>query len=291
MELIESFKPGEFVLAKFLLGLFNFVGLVENIVVTVAILTNYILWDIPSNWFVLSLAIVYTLFCVYAGVIFIHFQPTKHLPSLMKSVWFIEPLARVSYLSSSSSLFIVMFNRFLSIYDSLKYPSRITLERAKRLIIIVWSVAIFMTILTDIWSPIDFLSFICFTLSSLSTIVLNIYLFNKASNQRKTIKRQHVTVITGQKRSMMSEYRSFFRLAMVTFTSGVAYAFTIVFGIFRYKRFRQRFSFVSTDGSCKFYCVHNEFCLWSTCLLYHFSRIQENLQQIQNSLFRTIQSG
>ena len=64
MESTESFKPGEFVVLKFLLGLFSFVGLVENVAVIVVFLTSYILRDIPSNWFVLSLAIADTLSCV-----------------------------------------------------------------------------------------------------------------------------------------------------------------------------------------------------------------------------------
>ena len=55
---MESFRSGEFVVLKVLLGLLNFVGFTENVAVIEAILLSYTLWDTPANWFVLSLAIV-----------------------------------------------------------------------------------------------------------------------------------------------------------------------------------------------------------------------------------------
>ena len=229
MEFTESVEVWECVAVKVLLGLFSLVGFAENVVVIVAILTSYILRDIPSNWFVLSLAFGDVLFCVYSSVIFIHLQPKKNLPNVLNSLWYIKPLALISYLSSSSSLFVLIFNRFLSIYDSLKYRSRMTLERAKRLIFLLWVLIVLMAIFSEI------LSFICFSLCCLSIVALNVYLLKKASEQRRAIKRQHAAVITGQKKSMMNEYRSFFRLAVVTFTFGVASIFNIAFEVFRLK--------------------------------------------------------
>ena len=234
MESTESFQPAEFVVLKFLLGLFSFVGFAENAAVIMVVLTSYVLRDIPSNWFVLSLAIGDALFCVYASVIFIHFQPRKHLPNILKSLWYIQPLGLLSYLSSSSSLLVLIFNRFLSIYNSLKYPSRMTLERAKRLIFVVWIVAVLLAILYERWTSVRLLSVIYFTLTSLSTIALNVYLLKKAIEQRRAIKRQHAAVITGQKKSIMSEYRSFFRLTVVTFTFAVASIYTTLFSIYRF---------------------------------------------------------
>ena len=234
MESTESFTAAEFVLLKFLLGLFSFVGLAENAAVIMVILTSYVLRDIPSNWFVLSLAIGDALFCVYAGVIFIHFQPRKHLPNILKPLWYIAPLGLLSFLSSSSSLLVLIFNRFLSIYYSLKYQSRMTLKRAKYLIFLVWGVAVLLTILYEIWTFVRLLSVIYFTLTSFSTIALNVYLLKKASEQRRAINRQHAAVITGQKKSMISEYRSFFRLAVVTLTFAVASIYNTFFTFYRF---------------------------------------------------------
>ena len=232
MESTESFKPGEFVMLKFLLGLFSFFGFVENVAVIVVFLTSHILHDIPSSWFVLSLVVADTLSCVYASVAFVHFHPTNHLPKDLRSLRYMPPLGRISYLSS---LFVLIFNRFLSIYDSLKYPSRIIRGRAKRLIFLVWSVVFLITILCHVSTLLEFLSHIYITLVSFFIIAFNVYLLKKARDQHRTIKR-HTVVITGEKKSMTSEYRSLFRLTMVTFTFAVVAIYNVVFTIFRFSR-------------------------------------------------------
>ena len=103
IQFTETFKPGEFVVLKFVLGLFSFFGFAKNAAVIVVFLTSNSLRDIPSNWFVLSLAIGDALFCVYASVIFIYFHQTKHLSNALRSLWYVQSLTRISYLTSPAA--------------------------------------------------------------------------------------------------------------------------------------------------------------------------------------------
>ena len=110
-----------------------------------------------------------------------------------------------------------------------------TRERAKRLIFLVWSVVFLITILCHVSTLLEFLSHIYITLVSFFIIAFNVYLLKKARDQHRTIKR-HTVVITGEKKSMTSEYRSLFRLTMVTFTFAVVAIYNVVFTIFRFSR-------------------------------------------------------
>ena len=211
------FTDAEFVAVKSLFALSSLVGSVENIVVIVAILTSDILLDIPSNWFVLSLALADALVCILA-------LPFLGVQEIILAEIF-QAFAILTLFSSSGNLLILTFNRFLSVYDSLKYPSRMTVGRAKRLVLVPWGLAFFFAItamvvyLADV--PVQALRYIWivyyFVVTTL-VVALNGYTLKKAKDHHKTIKRQHNSVITGQQKSLMREYRSFFRLVAVIMT-------------------------------------------------------------------------
>lgn len=214
-ESTDVFSPDEAVAVKFVLCLIALVGLFENVVVIFAILTSDILLDVPSNWFVLSLAFADVLACI---VVF------PHLIGPLVSVMDVYgAFVSLAFLSSSNNLFLLTFNRFLSIYDSLKYPNRMTRGLAKRLVLVPWGIAVFLAI-GDVasrvmnTSELHYTGIVYFTLTSVLTIGLNIYMFKKARDQRNAINRLHESVMTGQKKNMLKEYRAVLRLMVVTLT-------------------------------------------------------------------------
>lgn len=215
-DLGTDFMAGEFLTIKLFLGIFSLVGSVENIAVVVAILTSDTLLDVPSHWFVLSLAFADTLDCLLT---------VPEVSRLSQSgIIAFRVVFLFTLLSSSGSLLILTFNRFLSIFDSLKYPSRMTIPRAKLLVSAAWGIAVLLclvsgvAILADAPYLLD-VTAVYYTSVTVLTIGLNSYMVKKASEQRRIIKLQHKAVLTGQQKSLISEYRSLFRLVTITATN------------------------------------------------------------------------
>ena len=84
-------------------------------------------------------------------------------------------------------------NRFLSVYDSLRYPSRMNVERAKYLVLAPWCVAVLLTILTGL-SVITDIQLVYEPISISTTVItlaLNVYILKAAIKQRNAIKMLH----------------------------------------------------------------------------------------------------
>ena len=228
-----SIELAEFVAANFFLGLFSFVGLAVNCAVIAAILSNKVLRDIPSNLFVLSLAIADAFLCLIYSAICLHMARSKLLTETLRFTRYIVHLTRLALLSGSSNLLLLIYNRFISIYDPFNYLERMTLKRAKLLIFVVWSLAVVLACLSAVSSFVVYLTVIHLAVCELATTAINVYLLKQASDQRKAIARLHKSVLTGQKRSVMREYRSFLRLTVVICTSTLANVYNVVSWFYR----------------------------------------------------------
>ena len=208
------FAPGELIAAKSLYGTLGFVGSAENLVVIAAIATNDVLLDVPSNWFVLSLALADAVVSVAA------FPRCVHLPE--SAMVFLGVCLQFALLASAGNLLFLTFNRFLSVYDSLRYPSRMTVERAKHLVLAPWCVAVLLTILTGLsivtgtkllYVPISY-----YISTTVITLALNVYMLKAAMKQRNAIKILHVGIATGHQRTLRREHRLWLRLVIVAGT-------------------------------------------------------------------------
>ncbi|CAB4017047.1 cannabinoid receptor 1, partial [Paramuricea clavata] len=140
----QTFGDFECIIMRFLFVFTGSVGLLENIVVVTIILHSRIMLDFPSNWFVLSLAIADAIFC-FAAI------PLINALCLGASyIILIGVVAQFVTIASAGNLFILTFNRFLSVYNSLRYPGLMTYRRAKCLVVIPWGIAFLMSVLVGI---------------------------------------------------------------------------------------------------------------------------------------------
>ena len=113
------------------------VGFLENLGVVLVVLKNRIMLDCPGNWFVLSLALGDALMCIVVNLVVDITLAQRYLP-------FLSTVFRFLMLSTSGNLFMLTFNRFLSLYNSLRYPALMTTKRAKCLTLLPWIISFFI---------------------------------------------------------------------------------------------------------------------------------------------------
>ena len=138
--LCQYFTSAELVVIKMLYGLLGSIGLVENVGVILVILFKNIMLEVPSNWFVLSVAIADIITCS-AGIALVFIMDVQNSNTLIVVFAFIFQFAM---LSSTGSLSLLTFNRFLSVYTLLRYPAIMTVSRAKFLVGLPWIAAGFL---------------------------------------------------------------------------------------------------------------------------------------------------
>lgn len=119
-----------------LLAVLGFLG--NGIVVYIITSTNKYV-DVPANIFVLSQA-----FADLAAVLSI---PVYILHMYIWNWGVMYVILTFVWISSLGSLFLLTFNRLLSVADSLKYPRRMTPCRAKILVVIIWIAALVISLL------------------------------------------------------------------------------------------------------------------------------------------------
>ena len=121
-------------------------------------------------------------------------------------------------LSRWGNLFVLTFNRFLSLYNSLRYPAQMTVSKAKYLTLLPWFIAFFLSILytsfqwTNLSSYLVGVYYIALVLSIAS---LNIYIFKMARDKSKVIKRLERAVQAPK--TAKREYRLTVRLLLISF--------------------------------------------------------------------------
>ena len=163
-------------------GLLGTVGFLENIGVIFVILLNRIMLDFPSNWFVLSLALSDTVTCIFLNVhVNIRFISHQNVETMAIPVRFLA-------MATTGSLFTVTLNRYLSVYNSLRYPAIMTTMKAKCLVVIVWIIAF---VFSPAYESMPQLAYVVGTYYGAlisSNMILNMYILKQARDKRKQIK-------------------------------------------------------------------------------------------------------
>lgn len=168
----------------------SFLGLFGNgVVIYVITLRRY--FDVPANIFIL-------------GQAFSDFGTAISLPiytvHMYVGIWDIFYwYTAVVWLASLGSLFLLTFNRLLSIIDSFAYPRLMTLARAKALVVVNWIMALLVTLypLLVPWPSLNTnLGRYYIVIITALVILFNIYLFRQAKIQSQKMKRQN-RVVTG----------------------------------------------------------------------------------------------
>ncbi|XP_028400052.1 cannabinoid receptor 1-like [Dendronephthya gigantea] len=197
--------------------LVSMIGTFQNLMVIAALLfSRNNLLQIPSNWFVLSLATADFLVCGVSVPLYIahlhvfiwqHFLAFGHFTTII----------------SAGSLFLLTFNRFLSIYDTLSYMKRMTVFRAKSLAMGMWCAAISLAIINTVTKNYVekvavFLSIAYYLMINILTAGFHVYMFRISWNKTKAIRGQRLAVMSGQQKNVMQEYNHLLRLAIIAGT-------------------------------------------------------------------------
>ena len=159
------------------------VGLVGNVTVVAIILHQRFMLDIPSTWFVLSLAVADTLFCL--AVI-----PLTNAICSGSYIMILGVVSQFITMASAGNLFTLTFNRFLSVYNSLRYPALMTCSRAKCLVLIPWVTSFLLSAVVGVSiqagiQKIHYIHSSYYTVLIILTSGLNIYMLKLARNKRK----------------------------------------------------------------------------------------------------------
>lgn len=192
------------------------IGTFQNLMVIAAVLfSRNNLLQIPSNWFVLSLATADFLVCSVSVPLYI--------VHLYVFIWqqFLA-FGHFTTIISAGSLFLLTFNRFLSIYDTLSYMKRMTVFRAQSLAMGMWCVAISLAIintLTKIYvENVVFLSIAYYLIINILTAGFHLYMFRVSWKKTKAIRGQRLAVMSGQQKNVIQEYNRLLRLAIIAGT-------------------------------------------------------------------------
>ena len=207
------------------------VGFLVNLGVILVLINNKIMLDFPANWFVLSLAAGDATTCVLINLLVSVFI----IPG--EKVEIVETLLRFVFLSGCGNLLLLTFNRFLSVYNPLRYPAYMTTFKAKRLAVIPWITALLLSASYEYsrWAKVkhaSYVGFIYYCALVLSITAFNIYIFKVAREKSKEIKKLETAVLgpkLANKRSSAKEYRLAIRLLVVTVTFLVSCITLIVF--------------------------------------------------------------
>ncbi len=211
------FTTNELCLIMTALVLISVIGTFQNLLVVAAVFfSRNRLLEIPSSWFVLSLATADLFVC---GV-----SVPMYIIHLYLFVW--EPFlafGQFTTLISSGSLVLLTFNRFLSIYDTLGYIKNMTVNRAQSLAMGMWLLAIILTIisrLAQIYSAeyLIFLSITYYVIINILTAGFHLYMFRVSWAKTRAIKGQRLLVLSGQQKNAIQEYNHLFRLVLIVGT-------------------------------------------------------------------------
>lgn len=215
----SSLPSSEIILTQLCHGLLGTIGFLENVAVVMVILFNKsrILLDFPSNWFVLSLAVIDALTCVVINlVVNIYFIAGRKIDILVTMVRFVAHC-------TSGNLFVLTLNRFLSVYNCLRYPAIMTVSRAKRLVLLPWVIGLLLCPLYEYsrWAKLPDMTYVggaYYGTIILSITALNIYILKQARDKSKKIKELEMAVLGKRTESSMKDYRLVIRLLIVSLT-------------------------------------------------------------------------
>ena len=220
----DRFTDSEITVMHLCHHFFGGVGVVENLVVIAILLHHRQMLTFPANWFVLSLAASDAMAClVTLLLVHIYIIAGRTIPILTVLFGFVV-------LSTSGNLFAITFNRFLSVYNSLRYPVYMTTRRAKVLALIPWVNAFVLQAYSFVKGK-NFASEVYYGALIISIVALNVYLLKTARDKRNEIKRLEAAVFGANAKSSIRDYGLIIRLTIVTLTFFACCIPLMVFGI------------------------------------------------------------
>ena len=179
----EVIPEGEIAAIRVCHSLLGTVGVLENIAVVFVLLSNIMMLDFPSNWFVLSLASADAVTCIVLNVL------VNLCLNSCQNIEIYASLFRFLAMVTTGSLFTITFNRFLSVYNSLRYPAIMTTSRAKFLVLIVWTTASVLSPAYELMTQLSYVVGTYYGLLITWIIILNMYMLKQARDKRKGRKR------------------------------------------------------------------------------------------------------
>ena len=131
---------------------FGAVILLGNLSVFLSIATRPRLRQQPMNLFIASLAITDIIMAVVVVPSYSLFCVGCLEYSVSKYCWFMEGAKDIALASSIYNLLAISYDRALAVYQPLQYPSLMTRRRALFIIIIVWSLSLFVALIRNFWN-------------------------------------------------------------------------------------------------------------------------------------------
>ena len=230
------------------------VGFIENIVVVLVVLRKRTtLLGIPSNRFVLSLALADAVVCLAAISAVACFTTGRNYDIFCNIIQF-------ALLVSVGNLLLLTFNRFLAVYTSLRYPALMTTERAKGLQVAAWIMAVIFSVLGPLSKQpgFKFLVYVknaYYTMNILIIISFNVYLLKQAKDKRKMSTHNGGPV---SKVLFKRDFRLVIRLLILNLIFfGSCVPLMIIFHIYSSKESRQSASYVRKVVWCYFAVLLN----------------------------------
>ena len=218
------FTPGELVAITFFEMSVSGIGVATNFAVIVPVLRKlHILFDTPAMFLVLNLVFVDAVVSLLA---FPRVALTHETGLVI-----LDCFTQFTLLASADNLLLLVLNRFLSIYDAMRYPSYTIVGRMEGAVVAVvllpWSAAIFFPTLvyvTDI-QEFMYISAVYYTVLTLLTTAMDGYMVINAFDQRKAIEKQHNSVMKSQPKSLLKRWEPLLRpiaVRLIFFTSSVS---------------------------------------------------------------------
>lgn len=194
------------------LGFFGFVGFLQNLVVILSIILTDGFLDAPANVFVLSLAGADLLVCGVSAPLLIY--NCYH--------WIFTTFITVSkfiVVATTGNIFIMTFNRFVSIVRPLKYPKIITFKRAVFLVAMAWFLASSVPVMAIIGltykvKPMIHITRYFLAIYITSSSSMYVYMYFLARKQRANL-RQLNYAVTGQMQTTLEEFKALRSLFMI----------------------------------------------------------------------------
>lgn len=202
----------EKVIIDLLLIIFALLGILGNTVVVSAIVRFSSYADVPANIFTLSLAIGDLLAAGSIPVYIYHLHKSNFIVSLICLVF-------VGH-ATLGSLFLLTFNRFVSVLSPFNYPQKMTPFRARLMVVVVWCIAVIASMIQAVSheypnKKVLILERIYMLATIISILFFNCSMFRQSRTQAQKVKTLNY-IATGQQESLKEEFKSARTLAVIT---------------------------------------------------------------------------
>lgn len=174
---------------------------------------------------------------------------------------FLCGIVQFALLVSVGNLLLLTFNRFLSVYTSLRYPALLTIKRAKGLQTAPWILAFIFSVTEALShgtsvSLVLYATNLYYTASILMVSIFNVYMLKQARDKKKTAVNSAGPI--GNENGSKTEFRLVIRLLIVNLIFfGSCIPVMVIFHIDSSKTSRQSASYVRKVVWCYFAVLLN----------------------------------